>query len=166
MVKGWLDHTIIIQFNTAVSQPCALVQSALSSPEEQSTFSNNFFLSFFYVKDRLNISVYAADTYSLPLGIFIFWQLLWQIQPKQTKEVLVQTGWHVVLCMYSRGICALFLNLITDKTIDRQNASRITARAKCWKATLNKLRKCFEKLLAKLKRGSGSSVSSSRLASL
>lgn len=40
MVKGWLDHTLIIHSVSAVSHPCALVQLVLSSPEEQSVLSS------------------------------------------------------------------------------------------------------------------------------
>ena len=40
VVKGWLDLTIIIHFNSAVSHLCALVQLILSSIEEQSAFCN------------------------------------------------------------------------------------------------------------------------------
>lgn len=41
MMKGWLDHTIIIPSNTAVSHACVLVQLVLSSPEEQSALLEN-----------------------------------------------------------------------------------------------------------------------------
>lgn len=50
MVKGWLDHTIIIHSNSAVSHPCALVQLGLSSTEEQSALSSNTLLQQGFVE--------------------------------------------------------------------------------------------------------------------